>query len=436
MSKIVNLDLDIHCVTRVEGHGDILVKVEDGKVKNIQWEVSEAPRFFEAMVVGRKWNELALITSRICGICSIGHTLASLKATEDAFGITPSQQTIDLRDLLLQAENIQSHVLHVGYLVLPDLLGVGSVLPLASTHKEALLTVVALHRLSNEMCDLIGGRTTHPVTTQVNGFSRLPTLKELEGLREKIKKGKEQMQVIVGLVSTLASKVPDFERETEYIALKKEKEYALYDGLIASTDVRKTFPVSSYEKVTNEYVVPQSTAKWTKHKRDSYMVGALARYNLNHQELSENAKKAAECLKLKAICYNPFMNSIAQVVEVVYSLDRSLTLVEKLLGKGLKKEENTVKVKEGRGIGAAEVPRGILFHDYIYDKNGVCKKANCIIPTNQNHANIQLDMESLVPRMLDREEKEIELTLEMLVRAYDPCISCSTHTLKVKVEKK
>ncbi len=213
--------------------------------------------------------------------------------------------------------------------------------------------------------------------------------------------------------------------------MKSKEEYALYDGVIASTDAGTT-PVVNYRNWTNEYLVPHSTAKYTKNVRDSYLVGALARFNNNHEQLSPRAKKAAAELGLKAPCYNPFMNTVAQVVEAVHAVDESIRLIDEVLDKELKEEDRRILLKAGRGVGAVDVPRGILFHDYTYDKNGVCCEANCIIPTNQNHANIQKDMEALLPQILGQPQDEIRLKLEMLVRAYDPCISCSTHLLKVK----
>jgi coenzyme F420-reducing hydrogenase alpha subunit len=166
------------------------------------------------------------------------------------------------------------------------------------------------------------------------------------------------------------------------------------------------------------------------------MVGALARYNLNSKDLSPLAKVWAKKFVLKPICYNPFMNNIAQLIEYIHSVEDSINLIDKVLEAKIDHDENiSYKVRAGRGVGAIEVPRGILFHDYTYNDDGICTKANCVIPTNQNHNNIQLDMEEFAPTLLDKSEKEIELNLEMLVRAYDPCISCSTHYLDVKFKK-
>ena len=433
MSETKNVDVNVHHITRVEGHGNINVSIRNGAVEKCEWSIPEAPRFFEAMVVGRSWNELHHITSRICGICSIGHTLASLKATEAAMGIQISEQDLKLRKLALHAENLQSHILHLGFLVLPDLMGVGSVIPIASTNLAEVKIVMQLHRTANEMSNLLCGRTTHPQRLLPGGFSKIPSKEELTAMRKKLQDSIPNLQAVAGLFKSIVGNFPDFERETEFIALSDPNEYALYDGQLASTDTG-TAPVNEYLTYTNEYVVPQSTAKWAKHNRESYMVGALARLNLNCRKLSPMAQKTAEMFDLKPTCHNPFMNSIAQLVEVVHSVEDSVRLINELEVSGLKVQPDynnpSIKVKAGKGVGAVEVPRGILFHDYTYNDAGVCTKANCIIPTNQNHGNISLDMKALLSQVLIKQQKEIELALEMLVRAYDPCISCSTHLVK------
>ncbi|MCX6667637.1 MAG: Ni/Fe hydrogenase subunit alpha [Euryarchaeota archaeon] len=429
-------DFSIHVehLTRVEGHGNIELNVKNGKIEKLQWNVVEAPRFFEAMLRGQQYNELRPITSRICGICSIGHSLASLKATEDALGFKITEQTALLRRLAIHGENMQSHILHIGYLAAPDLLGVGSVFPLiGSKHTDTVLKIVKLHRLANEMSDMICGRTIHPIRLIVGGFSAIPTEKQLLVLRKRLEESRAATNDVAQVIHSVANKLPDFTRETEYIALSHDDEYALYDGVINSTDKGKFQDYKNYQTITNEYFVPQSTAKYAKHNRKSYMVGALARFNLNSSQLHPKAKDIAKMFKLKPINYNPFMNTIAQLVEFVHSTEDSINLIDRIIERGLKEEKPVkVKVKASRGVGLVEVPRGILIHDYTLNSKGYCTKANCIIPTNQNHANIQLDMEKIVPEIIDRPPKEIELTLEMLVRAYDPCISCSTHYLDVK----
>jgi len=427
------VSINVEHLTRVEGHGNIVLNAKNGEVKKVEWQVSEAPRFFESFVRNRPYTELSHLTSRICGICSIGHALASLKATEDAMDITISKQTELLRKIALHGENMQSHILHVGYLVAPDLFKVGSVFPLISSAPETVKKIIKLHRLANEMSELLCGRTTHPISLVPGGFSNIPSEKQLQTLKQRLVDSLPTCNEVANVILDNAHMLPDFTRETEYIGLTSKDEYALYDGIIGSTDTG-THPVEDYESVVNEFVVPQSTAKYTKHNRDSYMVGALARFNLNADLLSPSAKELAKKFDLQPINYNPFMNNIAQIVEYVHSVEDSIEIIDTLLDRGLNCSEKPAKfvIKAGRGVGAIEVPRGILFHDYTYNKEGICTKANCVIPTNQNHNNIQKDMEVFAPDLLEKPKEEITLNLEMLVRAYDPCISCSTHYLDVK----
>jgi coenzyme F420-reducing hydrogenase alpha subunit len=430
-----SVNIEVDHITRVEGHGSIVVNVAGGNIEKILWQVPEAPRFFEAMVVGRDYIEVASITSRICGICSIGHTFASLKATEAAMGIEISETTRKLRELLLHGETLQSHILHVCYLVVPDLLKVDSVFPLIESHKEVVLLVTKLHRLANELCDIIGGRTTHPIRARLSRFSKLPTGKELEELKTRLTDAKEDLKKVADVVKSLAGNIPDFTRDTEYLSLTDKNEYAFYDGDCITNDIETPIPVSGYRDVVNEFIVPQSTAKYGKFNRDSFMVGALARYNNNYKQLTPLSTEVAEMLGLNGPNTNPFMNNIAQVVESVFAVEKSLEIIDWLLDRELEPEPRFTKPKAGKGAGAVEVPRGLLFHEYEYDDKGTCIKANCVIPTNLNHNNIQLDMEEIVPRFLHLGEKELQFHLEMLVRAYDPCISCSTHYLDVAFTK-
>ncbi len=425
---MTQVNVNVHYLTRVEGHGNIILNSKDGKIEDLKWEVIESPRLFEAMLRGRQYSDVSHIASRICGICSIAHSTASIQATEAAFGFQPSEQTVLLRKLLYDAEYLESHILHAYFLVAPDCLGVGSVFPLVETHKEVVVRAIQLKKLAYNLAEIIAGRKTHPISLMVGGFAKLPDPTALSAIRQRLFDAIPDLEATVALFKTL--KLPDFIRQTEYIALKDPKEYALINGQIASSDDGLT-PLNNYLNVTNEFCVPHSTAKFTKNKRDSYMVGALARFNLNHDQLLPMAKKAAKELGLKAPCHNPFYITVAQVVESLHAAEDALSIIDKLLAAGIKEEPIKVEIKAGRGVGAVEAPRGILFHDYTYDENGIIQKANCIIPTNQNHNNIQKDFESLVPKILKQPEDKIRLTLEMLVRAYDPCISCSTHALKV-----
>jgi coenzyme F420-reducing hydrogenase alpha subunit len=428
--EVSKIDINVHQLTRVEGHGNIIVRVHHGKVEEVRWEITESPRFLEVMLRGRHWEDVHVIASRICGICSVSHQFASLQATEAAFGIRPSEQTILLRKLLYAGEMIESHILHLYLLAAPDFLGAGSVFPLLDSHREVALRGLRLKKLGNDIMEIIGGRAVHPQAATVNGFGRLPSNQNLLLLQNRLRDALPDLEATVALFKGF--ELPEFTRETEYIALKRPEEYAFIHGYIASTDTGLS-TLDRYREVTNEYCVPHSTAKFARHARESYAVGALARVNNNYEQLNPLAKKAADELGLKPLCCNPFMNNLAQVVETVHVVEDGIDLVDRLLRIGVQQEDNVVSVKAGRGIGAVEAPRGLLIHDYTYDDNGYIVEANLVIPTNQNHANMQRDLEALVPRYLDRGENEIRLLCEMLVRSYDPCISCSTHMLRLEL---
>jgi coenzyme F420-reducing hydrogenase alpha subunit len=433
-----DMSIRVHHLTRVEGHGNIVVDVAGGRVERCEWQVPEAPRFFEAMVRGRHYTEVARITSRICGICAIGHTLASVKATEAALGMKATFQTRRLRRLLKHAENFDSHVLHVLFLAAPDLVGAPSVFPLVGTHPEVVRAALRLKRFGHEWGAAIGGRTTHPTRVVPGGFAALPTDAEIATLARRIRKEVlPDLKAVVEVVASLAGKFPAFERPTEYMALWSREEYGLYDGIVQTVTpdgVKQRYALADYRSCTNEYVVPQSTAKYTRNRLPSYMAGALARFNNNFEQLHPQARKLAARLGLAPLCFNPYLNTVAQLIEIVHSVHEGLRLMDELGEKGIRDEAPVGPTRFGEGVGSVEVPRGILFHRYAYDADGLCRGGDCIIPTNQNHGNIQGDFEKLVPELLAarQPEKQVELALEMLVRAYDPCISCSTHYLTVR----
>ncbi len=426
------VDINVHHITRVEGHGNIRVRAKDGVIEKLEWQVPEAPRFFEAMVRGRKYEDIQTVVSRICGICSVTHSLAAIKAIENAMQIPISEQTDKLRVLTHYGEQIESHILHVGYLVTPDLLGQKSVVPLVGSHPDVVNVVIDLHRLGNLMMEKLAGRKTHPVRLVPGGFAKLPKASDLHMLKAELVAAIPKLTALAEVVGSLAGGIPGFTRETEFVALVNKPTYPFYHGEVGTTDSDQVASVQDFENVVNEYVVPQSTAKWAKWHRDAYMVGSLARFNLNADYLSPLAKKVAADLGLIKGCCNPYMNSVAQVVETVQVVERSIELIDEILTAGIKPERPDVKVQAGCGAGAVEAPRGILFHRYEFDDDGVCTRANVSIPTNQNHGNIQKDFEKLVPEILHMDQDVIRQQMEMLVRAYDPCISCSTHYLDVE----
>jgi sulfhydrogenase subunit alpha len=433
-----NLKINVEYLTRVEGHGNIVIDVEDGRLKTCRLDIVEAPRFFEGVLRGRSVFEAQHITSRICGICACGHTLASIQAAEDALGVEPTAQTIALRKLLLHFEMLDSHLLHIYLLAAPDLLGVKSFVPLISTHNDVVRRALRMKKTCNDVCDILVGRHVHPISAIVGGFTKIPTPKELEAMHRMLAAMRADMEATVELAASL--RFPEFERDTEYVALVNDgSEYPLLSGDVGSTDGVRIHK-KDYRSATNEFIVPHSSAKHARLSRNSYAVGALARFNLNSEKLNSKAKEVAAAVGLKAKCINPYLNTIAQLVESVHCFEEAVGLVEDLMQGELNYQEELVTgigetgiipVRAGSGVGAVEVPRGILFHHYETDSNGIIVNANCVIPTNQNTGNIEYDMEKLVPEILDRSEDEIRQAVEMLVRAYDPCISCSTHCLRI-----
>ncbi|MBE0501281.1 MAG: Ni/Fe hydrogenase subunit alpha [Desulfuromonadales bacterium] len=434
-----NISINQQFLTRVEGHGHIVVDVKNGILQKGELQIVEAPRFFEALLQGRSIFEAQHITSRICGICACGHSLASIQAAENAIGFLPGEQTQQLRKLLLLMENLDSHLLHIYLLVAPDLLGVDSFLGMMQDHAEAVKRALRMKKQCNTICDILVGRHVHPISCVIGGFTKLPNSRQLETIQTLLEQIKEDLPPTVELVRQFS--FPDFIRETEYVALVNDAaDYPLLSGDIGSSDgVRMA--KEDYRSITNEFVVPHSTAKHARLSRNAYAVGALARFNLNSGKLHPAAQKAAAQIGLRAPCHNPFFNSCAQLVEVVHCTETALQIVERFLAKGIDQSEavivginenRSIPVQAGSGVGAVEVPRGTLFHHYDVDAKGIIQKADCVIPTGQNLQNIEDDMQKLVPEILHKTDKEITLALEMLVRAYDPCISCSTHFLKIE----
>jgi len=430
-----NVTIDVKDVTRVEGHGNISVRLRDGEITHLELAIVESPRFFESFLRGRPWYEAPHITCRVCGICSVGHTTSSAKAVEAACDITPSEQTILLRKLIFCGEQIQSHVLHLYFLAVPDFVGVGSVVPLARTHPDVVKRALRMKKLANDICGVVGGRHIHPIAYHVGGFTHVPSMAELRDLKRRLEASREDLGETVTLFQQL--KLPELHRETEYVALKHSGngEYAFYDGDIVSTRDPAPTPAREYRSRVFEEVVQHSSAKHCHSPHSpTYAVGALARFNNNHSQLHPRAGEVAAALGLQAPCDNPFHNNTAQLVEVVHCVESAIELIDELESRGVRSEPLVPPQRFGRGVGAAEVPRGVLFHEYEIDQKGRISDANLIIPTGQNLANIEADMRAYVPLLLDQglDKEEITLRLEMLVRAYDPCISCSTHLLDVE----
>ena len=429
-----NLNINVHHLTRVEGHGNIVVRASDGQVEKCVLEIVETPRVFESMIQGLSWRDTSLLTCRICGICSVGHTTASILATDDAFGLKITPEVLAIRKLMLMAEEIQSHVLHVYFLAAPDAFAAPSVIPLAATHPEVVKRALRMKKLGNVICEELAGRHVHPISMVPGGWTYVPPRKGLLRIKEYLESLDADIDATVDIVASIAGKFPSFEREREDISLTHPDEYALYSGDLKSSKAG-VIDYHDYLNYIHEKCVEHSTSKHVHNTGDSLAVGALARFNNNSTQLNERAKKAASAIGLKAPCYNPYANNFAQTVEIVHCYEEALKLTNQLLEMDLSEATlaPSVKPKAGRGVGLTEVPRGLLVHDYTYDENGVCVKANCVIPTGMNLGNIDRDMQKYVPEVINsRTQDQIAHDLEMLVRAYDPCISCSVHLLKVK----
>lgn len=435
-----NVKVDVHYLTRVEGHGNIVVDVKEGKLTKCEFQVIESPRFFESMLVGRSIWEAQHLTSRICGICACGHTLASIKGAEDALGVKPSDETVMLRKLLLNTEMLDSHILHIYILVAPDLLGVKSIVPLIKTHRPVIEMALRMKRMSDYGGEVLAGRHIHPISYVIGGLTQLPSREGLEKLYNLMLEARKDGEETVKIIKTL--KFPEFERPTQYMSLTSDEEYALYDGDLVVNGVKSK--VRDYRKLFIESVVDYSRAKISKINGKSYAVGALARFNNNFDKLHKKAKAVAKELGLKAPCHNPYLNTAAQLVEWVHCLEDSISILEKILKDGLsenkvvvsswpkRSEIGKIKYKPNTGSGCVEVPRGSLFHEYTIDDSAHITAANCVIPTNQNMGNLEDDMRKMVPELLGKKtQEEITLDLEMLARSYDPCISCATHLLDV-----
>jgi sulfhydrogenase subunit alpha len=425
-----NQNIRIHHLTRVEGHGDIVVEIKDGRLAEVRFDIVEAPRFFEVILRGQHYHEVTHIASRICGICAVSHKCAALKATEAALNVPVTEQSLLLRRLAYHGEVISSHMLHVYFLAGPDFFNADSVFPLLQTHREMVLRAMRLKNLGYELSALVAGRHTHPVAMAVGGFTFVHSAHALAAMKKRITAGLDDIQAAVRDFKVLG--FPRFERQTEYVSLKHPERYAFYEGDMFSSE-GGAVAAERYREMIDEYVVPHSTAKHARCHRHAYMVGALARVNNNYDQLSPLAKESAAEMGLNVPCFNPFMITVAQIVECAHCLEDSLRIIDALLEAGIDPQAGRPAnpTTAGSGVGVVEAPRGILFHEYAYDDAGKCLSANQVIPTAQNLANIEADMRAFVPSVMTENRESLAHQLEMLVRAYDPCISCSTHVVEL-----
>lgn len=409
-------------MSKIEGHGCLTYSHKDGKVTV---EIDEGERLFEKLVIGQHYKDIAFITARICGVCPTSHVMAATLACENAFGVTVNDSIISLRRALQAAQIIQSHALHDFFFALPDFLGTKGGLELHEKNPRVFKLATGLKGIADEVTDVIGGRAVHPVTPTVGGFLSVPNPKKIEELIKKIRAsqrlGLETLELFAGLC------YPTLKNPTEYFALSKDDHIDIFgDTLVSSKGVETT--ASDYPFVITEKVKPNSTAKFGEHNGHPLMVGAIARVNL--MEMSDfhpKTQKALKGLGIKLPITNSYKNNLAQAIEIYNFLEEiEISLNNYLFGK---KERIKVgyRVKAGTGVGAVEAPRGTLYHMYEFDEKGYVTKCDIITPTVQNLTNLESDANEYLKQnksvTIPRRERE----LEMLVRAYDPCITCSVH---------
>ncbi len=420
--------IKLNHICKVEGHADLSIEIINSKLVKCELGAVEGARFFEGLVVGRKWDELKEITSRICGICSVSHSLTSIKAVEDAFDIRPSRQTKILREFMAIGERIRSHATHLYMLSLPDFVGCDSAIDMAPKYKKELERALRLIKLGNEIVIRTSGRQMHPVACVVGGMTYVPSKEDMDYLkglmRDARKDGIETLRLFLGL------EYPDINREIEHICIYQKGDVPLLEGVVVSDHGLHVKP-DKYGDLINEFIEPYSTAKFAVREGKEYFLGALARMNISWDAVAPDIRSIVKKAKFHFPSKNPFHNLVAQAVELAHWIDVADRIIKdvEFRPEPLKK----VVPKRGKGIGITEAPRGLLFHEYKFDSEGVCTECRIMTPTSQFLRAQELDIQYYIQKMLDekKDREEIIFETEKLIRAYDPCFSCSAHFLKV-----
>lgn len=409
----------------MEGHAGFMASVLNGDVKSAKMEIQEGIRLIEGVLIGRHFQDVPVVAQRICGICPVVHNLTSIKAIENAMGVKVTAETEKVRTLMELAQIIHSHGLHLFFLSLADFLNIENDLTLIKEYPEEAKKAIKIREYGMDIIRIIGGRVIHPLTNEVGGFKKAP---EPEELKKIVQNGNEILQSALELGEFFRKiKIPDFERETEYVGLSGNGEYAIYDGDIISSKGLHV-PVEKFEQNFHELQKQKEVVKRVEHNGESYMVGAIARVNLNRDKLKENALKYLESLNLKFPDYNPFHNIFFQMVEIIHSIEECQKIAAELLHLNLQNIlTEKYEIKAGGGVAAVEAPRGTLYYHIDLDEKGYVKNANIITPTAQFLSNLEDDIAEYIPQIENFEGKEKEKKLRAFIRAYDPCISCAVH---------
>jgi sulfhydrogenase subunit alpha len=423
--------IKVDYLARVEGEGALYVKISNNRVKDVKFKIWEPPRLFEAFLRGRNYSEAPDITARICGICPIAYQMSSAHAMESAFGVTVDRQVRALRRLIYCGEWIESHTLHVYLLHAPDFLGYEDAIQAAKDHPDIVQQGLQLKKVGNDLMTFLGGREVHPINVRVGGFYKVPTKRELVPFTEKLKWARDAALETVRWTATLP--FPDFEQDYEFVALRHPDEYAITEGRLASNK-GLDIAISEYDDHFVEQHVPYTNALHSVLKeRGAYFAGPLARYNVNFDKLSPLAQGAARDAGLEPVCRNPFKSIIVRSVEILYACDEALRLIDEY--EMPEKPAVEVQPRAATGHGCTEAPRGILYHRYRVDDQGVILDAKIVAPTSQNQKRIEGDLWQLVSEHLDLPPDQLTWRCEQMIRNYDPCISCATHFLKLQIER-
>jgi sulfhydrogenase subunit alpha len=423
--------LHVDTLARVEGEGGMHVVVKDGLVADVELRIFEPPRFFEAFLRGRAWTEPPDITARICGICPVAYQMSSCLAIEDACGVTVPEELRLLRRLLYCGEWIESHSLHIHLLHAPDFLGYPGAIEMAADHGAVVERGLRLKKAGNALMTVVGGRAIHPVNVRVGGFYRLPTREELRSIRPALEQARADAVATVSLVAGF--EFPEMVQPQEYVALRSPHGYPLEGGSIV-TSTGRAFEVADFgTHIVEEHVARSNALHAHLDGQTEYVVGPLARYALNHDQLGPLAKEAAHDAGLGDECRNPFQSIVVRAVELVHATDEALRIIDGWDGASAPFVD--VPPRAGVGYGATEAPRGLLYHRYELAEDGTILDATIIPPTSQNQPSIEADLRAFVQDRLDLPHDELVRQCEQAIRNYDPCISCATHFLDLTLEE-
>ena len=426
-----SMTIKVDFLARVEGEGGLFVKVKRDNVVEARLNIFEPPRFFEAFLRGRKFTEAPDITARICGICPIAYQTSSVHAMEDVCGAKVDRQVRQLRRLIYLGEWIESHALHVYLLHAPDFLGYEDAIQAAKDHPDVVKRGLALKKVGNNLMTLLGGREIHPINMRVGGFYKVPAKRELQAFVEPLTRAAEAAVETVRWVATF--NFPNLERDYEFVALRHPDEYAITEGRLVSNK-GLDIPIEEFYTHFEEQHVPHSTSLHSIiKKRGEYFVGPLARYNLNFTQLPTEVQKLAHEVGLGETCTNPFKSIIVRALETQFACLEALKIIEQY--KMPKQPAVEVKPRAGTGHGCTEAPRGICYHRYKIDDQGIIRDARISPPTAQNQKVMESDLFQFVGDNLNLPTDDLTWQCEQLIRNYDPCISCSCHFLKLKIER-